>query len=364
MVVFPIPENLRYKSLALLITYLHFADKVWVNGTYVGGYGHFPPNERSVLWGTHFYSLPELVLNPVGRNVIFIKVYCKGASGISDTILLGEHDRINSINALLSFFLSTIYLFAEGGMLFTTILFLLIFLWRKKEKSYLSFSMICITSMLFTLPFCSSDLPQFFENQVSFLFFIKSTICEGLYLIVFFLSTLTIQFIKRSETKIFCIVRISILSFCSLITFCAPDYIFLERICPFMLTLSVVQLVLGYYFVLRTKQTKDERRNFKILMAVLIPLSISIAIDILIKGIFHKIDIPYITLFGWQLTILCFLILLSTRYNKAVSQNEYLNANLRKEIDRQTVELSDKNSELEHQIFRSQIDHEMASIVS
>lgn len=363
MAVFPIPENLRHKSLSLLITYLHFADKVWVNGTYVGGYGRFPPNERSVLWGTHLYSLPELVLNPVGRNVIFIKVYCKGASGISDTILLGEHDQITTINTFLSFFQSTVYLFAEGGMLFTTILFLLIFLWRKKEKSYLSFSMICITSMLFTLPFCSPDLPQIFENQISFLLFIKSTLCEGLYLMSFFFATLTIQFIKRAETRIFRIIRFSILSFCTLITFCAPDYSFLERICPLMLTLSVVQLVLGFYFVLRTKQTKTERKNFKILMAVLIPLSVSIIIDFFIKGLFHKIDIPYITLFGWQLTILCFLILLSTRYNKAVSQNEYLNANLRKEIDRQTVELSNKNSELEHQIFRSQIDLEMASIV-
>ncbi|MBB5225929.1 hypothetical protein DYE50_11330 [Treponema ruminis] len=363
MMVFPVPENLRHKSLALLITYLHFADKVWVNGSYVGGYGQFPPNERSVLWGTHFYSIPASVLNSVGRNVIFIKVYCKGVSGISDTILLGEHDKIASINTFLSFFQSTIYLFAEGGMLFTTILFLLIFLWRKKERAYLSFSCLCIASMLFTLPFFSPNLPLLSSNQISFLFFIKSTMCEGLYLIVFSLATLTIQFIKGSETKIYRIVRLSILGFCSLITFCAPDYGFLELICPLMLSLSGLQLFLGFLFVVKKKQSKEERKNFRILISVLIPLSVSIIIDFIIKGFFQKIDIPYITLFGWQLSILCFLILLSTRYNRAVSQNEYLNINLRKEIDRQTLELSNKNSELEQQIFRAQTDLEMASLV-
>ena len=363
MMVFPVPENLRHKSLALLITYLHFADKVWVNGTYVGGYGQFPPNERSVLWGSHFYSIPDSILNSVGRNVIFIKVYCKGVSGISDTILLGEHDHIATINTLISFFQSTVYLFAEGGMLFTTILFLLIYLWRKKERAYLSFSALCIASMIFTLPFCSPNLPLIFPSKISFLLFIKSTICEGLYLIVFLLATLTIHFIKGSETKIFRIIRLSILGFCTLITFCAPDYNFLELICPLMLILSGVQLVLGFVFVLHVKQSKSERKNFSILVAVLVPLSISIVIDLIIKLFFQKIDIPYITLFGWQLSILCFLILLSTRYNRAVSQNEYLNINLRKEIDRQTIELSKKNTELEQQIFRSQTDLEMASLV-
>lgn len=363
MVVFPVPEHLRKKSLALLITYLHFADKVWVNGTYVGGYGQFPPNESSVLWGTHFYSIPEPLINSVGRNTMLIKVYCKGQSGISDKILLGEYDKINELNIFRTFFQSIIYILSTGGMFFAAILFFLIFIWRKKEREYFSFSMLCIASMIFTVPFFISNLPVLYPKNLSFVLFFKSTICEGLYLIVFFLGTLMIEFTKSSESLTGRITRLSILGFCTIVTFCAPDYAFLANVCPLMLMLSAAQLALGFYFVLKPGQSSGEKKSFLILTSVFIPLIISIIIDCIIKLVFQIIDFPYMTLFGWQLTVLCFMILLSTRYNRIVSQNEYLNVNLRKEIDRQTKELSSKNSELEQQIHRSETDLEMASLV-
>lgn len=363
MVVFPVPEPLRNKSLALLITYLHFADKVWINGTYVGGYGQFPPNESSNLWGTHFYSIPEPLINPVGKNTMLIKVYCKGQSGISDQILIGEYDRISAINTFRTFIQSIVYILSTGGMLFSAIMFFLIFIWRKKEREYLSFSLLCIFSMIFTVPFFISNLPIMYPKNISFLLFIKATICEGLYMIVFFVGSLMIQFIKGYEAKTFRIIRLSILGFCTLVTFCAPNYNFLANVCTLMLMLSAVQLALGFYYVLKTRQTSEERKNFIILTSLFIPLTVSIISDCIIKLVFQIIDSPYVTLVGWQLTIFCFMILLSSRYNRFVSQNEYLNVNLRKEIDRQTIELSSKNSELENQIHRSEIDLEMASLV-
>lgn len=363
MVVFPVPETLRKKTLALLITYLHFADKVWINGSYVGGYGQFPPNENSVLWGTHFYSIPEPLINPVGRNTILIKVYCKGQSGISDKILLGEFDTISEINTFRTFFQSTIYILSSGGMIFSALLFFLIFIWRKKEREYFSFSALCIASMLFTVPFFTSNLPVTYPKIIPFLIFIKATICEGFYLIVYLLGCLMIEFVRKSETQVFRIVRLSILGFCTIVTFCAPNYTFLSDVCSLMITLSMVQLALAFYFVLKNIQTPQERKNFLILSTVFIPLVLSIISDCIIKLVLQVIDFPYVTAFGWQLTIVCFMILLSMRYNRFVAQNEYLNVNLRKEIDRQTKELSGKNAELEQQIMRSETDLEMASLV-
>ena len=363
MVVFTVPEELRQKTLGLFISYLHFADKVWLNNSYIGGYGQFPPNEKSALWSTHFYSLSEKLLNPVGRNILLIKVYCRGRTGISDNILLGENDKIEEINRFYTFFQSVIYIFAVGGMLFTALLFFLIFIWRKKEHEYLTFSLLCLSTMLLATPFFSSSLPLSYPNNVPFLPFIKITLCIGLYFTVFFLSTLTFDFIKRHESKLSKIIRYSILAFCTLVTFFAPNYKFLTEICPLMLTLSVIQLLSGFVFVLTRKLTKEEKQNLRTFTFVLIPLAVSIPIDFFIKMTLQKIDFPYVTLFGWQMSLLCFIIILSTRYNKAVSQNEYLNANLLLEIDRQTRELHEKNTELEHQITRSQIDLEMASLV-
>ena len=363
MAVFPLPEHLRYKTLGLLISYLHFSDKVWVNGVYVGGYGSFPPNEKSSLWGSHFYSLPNSLLNPVGRNIILIKVYCKGSSGISNNILIGEHEKIKAIDSLHTFRQSIIYLFAEGGMFFTAVLFLLIFIWRKKEREYLSFSMLCLSSMIFATPFFASQIPISYPISVPFLFFMKATLCEGLYLLVFCLSTLIIQFVKKHETKHIQWARIGILIFCTLITFAMPNYSLLMRICPYMLTLSVIQLILGFTVVLKTKLSREEKRNFIIVMTTFIPLLITIGIDIVIKMVVQKVDSPYITLFGWLITIFAFMILLSVRYNRAVSQNEYLNVQLRREVLKQTRELSKKNTKLEDEIHRAETDLEMASLV-
>jgi len=363
MAVFALPEDLRGKALGLLISYLHFADKVWVNGTFVGSYGQFPPHSKSSLWGSHFYSIPEPLLNPVGRNIILIKVYCKGQSGISDNILLGEHDIIKNRDTLHTFGQSIIYLFAEGGMLFAAIIFLLIFIWRQKEREYLSFAFLCLSSMILATPFFTRLLPIDYPNNIPFLFFYKCTLPEGLFLIAFFASSLVIQFVKKKEIRAIRITRISILAISSILTFTAPSYEFLMMICPYMIALSILQLVLGFVVVFDKKLSEEEKHNFKILMIAFIPLIVSIVIDIFIREVIQKADTPYATLFGWLITICDFMVLLSLRYNKAVSQNEYMNVQLRREVLKQTKELSEKNITLEDQINRSEADLEMAAIV-
>ena len=363
MAVFALPDDLREKNLGLLISYLHFADKVWVNGTYVGGYGKFPPKPKSALWGSHYYSIPAPLLNPVGKNIILIKVYCRGRSGISDNILLGEQKIIENREKLHTFSQSVIYLFAEGGMLFAAIIFLLIFIWRKKEREYFSFSMLCLSSMLLPVPFFARLLPENFPVNVPFLFFIKLTIGVGLYLIVYCDSSLIIQFVKKQESRKYRLARLSILAISSVLTIFAPSYEFLMMICPYLLSLSVLQLVMGIAFVVDKALTAEEKHNFKVLMLAFIPLLVSICIDLIIRLGVGKTDCPYITLFGWLVTIANFMVLLSLRYNRVVSQNETMNIKLRQEVSKQTNELSEKNSILEEQIHRSQVDLEMASIV-
>lgn len=363
MAVFALPEDLRYKPLGLLITHLHFADKVWVNGSYVGGYGDFPPKAKSVLWGSHFYTIPAPLVNPVGRNVILIKVYCKGRSGISNNILLGEHDVIKENNNLHTFLQSIIYLFAEGGMFFTAILFLLIYIWRKKEREYLSFSFLCLSSMVIATPFFAPILPLTYPLNIPFLVFMKLTLCEGLYLITFCLATLSIEFVKKRESKRFRMIRLSIFAISTFITLIVPTYEWLMKICPAMLILSTMQIFIGFFFIVKEKLTSEEKQNLFVQIRVFIPLVISIAIDFFIKGYLQIIDTPYITLFGWLITLIGFLILLSRRYNVAVARSEYLNVKLRREVLKQTRELSEKNSNLEDQIHRAETDLEMASLV-
>lgn len=361
--VFEVPAPLHHKSLALFISYLHFADEVWVNGTYVGGYGSFPPAEKSALWSTHFYSIPETLLEDVGRNVILIKVFCRGKSGISDTVFIGEHDETKKIDNRYTFRQSTIYVFAEGGLFFTAVLFLLIFIWRKKDRQYLSFALLCLASMLFILPFFVQLSPFDVIETLSYLLFIKLTLCEGLYLMCFLLSSLVIEFIKRRETDFHRIVRLAILLVSSLLSLLAPNYDVLMALCPITLFLSVLQLALGFSFIAKSLFLEEARHNIVIFISAFIPLIVSIILDVIIKLKLQIVDFPYITLFGWQMTIVAFIILLSVRFNRAVVQNEYLNVRLRHEVLKQTRAVSKKNTQLTEEIKRAEADLEMASIV-
>lgn len=357
------PEPLKDKTLGLFISYLHFADKVWVNGVYVGGYGTFPPNEWSSPGGSHIYTIPPTLIDQQGRNTILIKVYNRGKSGISNNIKLGLQERMESMNVVHTFFQSILYLFAAGGMFFTAILFLLIFIWRKKERGYLTFSLICLASLIFILPFFASHLPHPYTNPISYTLFVKLTLCLGFYLLAFFLATLVIEFVKKGEGTTLRTVRLSILIFCTLITFAIPDYNMLEKIPIVTLPLSIINILLGFGFVFLSKKTPEEKKALFNITIAFTPFLIAIPIDLLIKGFFKKVDSPYATIFGWLITVLNFLVIMSVRYNKAMAQNEYLNVKLRREVLKQTKELSKKNLTLEEELERSATDLEMASLV-
>ena len=363
MSVFTIPEHLKNKPLGLLITYLTFADKVWVNDAYVGEYGKFPPNAKSALWTPHFYSIPQPILNQVGKNILLIKVHCKGRNGISENVFIGESDKIKEIHTFRIFLQSSIYLFGVGGMFFTALLFLLIFIWRRRAMEYLSFSMLCLASIMLTTPFFSANLPLSYPNNFPHTLFIKFTLCEGFYLIAFCFSTLVIEFVKKHETKQLRIIRLSILFICSIITLAAPSYDYLMIICPYMQALSITQNFFGFAFVLHKIKTPEEKRNFKLIILVSVPLIIAIILDFFVKTYLEKVDSPYITLFGWEIVLISFMVILSVRYNQALIQNEYHNINLRIEVHERTSELSRKNAELERQINRAETDLEMASLV-
>ena len=87
---FEIPESLKHKDLGLYIDYIHFADKVWINGHYSGEYGQFPPNAKSSMYMGHYYDFPESMLNQKGNNTILIKVYCLGNAAISGNVIITE----------------------------------------------------------------------------------------------------------------------------------------------------------------------------------------------------------------------------------------------------------------------------------
>lgn len=358
---FHIPEELRGRSLGLMISYLHFASEVYINGSYAGRYGSFPPDEHSPLYSAHFYALPEGVLNSLGENTIFIKVWCHGRSVISNHVIVTDMDEANSIADLYSSNNSRIYVMFEGGMFSAFLIFLMIWIRRKQEYEDLVFSMICLVSMFFTTPFFANEVPWYI--QVPFARLMKITLCGGMVTLSYLVPTFVSCFIKMKEKKAVKVARISVWAVSMLLIMAAPDYNALIKMCIPMLIVCFLQMCTGLVFIVIHFIKKTDRFLDFIITLAFSPLIIAITADIIIKDVFYIIDMPYMAMFGWQLTIISFLIFLTWRYTKAAARSEYLNEKLEQEVEVKTQNLTQINDKLERELYRAGQDLEMASIV-
>ncbi|MBR0033133.1 MAG: SpoIIE family protein phosphatase [Treponema sp.] len=362
-VEFTIPENLRNRELGLFIEYLHFSDEVYVNGNFAGGYGAFPPNERSPLFDSHFYHLPKNFLKQLGTNTILIKVWSHGRSHISQNLFIGTYSDIRNMADKNSFFNSKIYMIFEGILLCSTVLFLLMYMWQRDEKYYLPFALFNIATMFFLTPFFINNIPLYTKFDIPYATFIKITFCFGIYLMIFFISCFMIKYLQVDEKKPLKIIRFAILFVSILETIFASDYNTLMKITPFILSLLIVQAGIAHYYLIQCIIKKSTRHHAISLLLCLAPTLIGIVIDLAVRLATDIHSNNYATIFTLQLTILAFIFMLTIKFTKAMSQNAYLNKNLKQEVANQTKEISVANEKLEQEIWRANTDLEMASIV-
>ena len=360
---FAIPEQLRNRELGLFIEYLHFSDEVYINGNFVGGYGAFPPKERSPLFAPHFYHLPKNFLKQLGKNTVLIKVWAHGRSHISSNMFVDEYAAVRDIADSDSFASTKIYMIFEGIMLCAAALYLLMYLWQRETKYYLWFALLNLSTMAFLLPFFVNDIPAYRALDISYTTFIKSTFCMNSYLLIFFGAYFIVSFLNVNERIIVKSVRYAILIASSVATFLASDYNSLMRLTPFMLALLLLQGGIAMTHLIRSIIKAETRPHALTLLWGLLPLFVGMTADLVLHTFTLTNMNNYVTIFGMQLTILAFIFMITIRFAKARSQNEYLNTHLRQEVEKQTKEISMANEKLAQEVWRANTDLEMASIV-
>ncbi len=349
---FTLTPELKDKDLGLVIPTLHFADKLYLNGEYCGGYGSFPPDMRSALFQSHIYFFSRNILNQDGENEIIIKVYAHGKSLISKYIYLEQWDDAVKDNKFENFFSSRIYIYFVGGMFTTVCLFFLLYIWRRKNKEYLSFSGINFWTLMFSMTFYAPEVP--FYDQIPYFQFIKFTFCISFYFIIYNVTSFILIYLKSSKNVASSSFRIGLLFLQIFLTVTTKNYEELMHITKTMLLLSFIQLSLALVAVVRAlfKDTK------KALMLILFfaPVLLSILTDAIVKIVFDMTNTAYISMFGWQISIIIFVFVLTHDYNKTITRNEYLTSKLELEVEAKTHSLSVA-------MEKSNLELEMASIV-
>ena len=365
---FTIPESMRGMAIGLVIPYLRFAEMLWINGTFVSMSGNFPPKEQSTLYKSHFFNFPPSVLNPEGNNQIMIKVWSHGQSAISCHSYIKCSQFAFSEASKINFLHTKIYMYFIGGLVFAFCLYLILFLTRKKDREHLDFSLLNLFTILLLTPFYAPELPWYNDNSFPYILFMKLTLCLPLYWIFYFITNFIIDFEHSRQIPLMNRVRfIFVISQC-IITLAAPDYDTLMDITVIMGIFTLLQLSFGLYIFVRNLLIKRRRKTAIIQFLGFSPVLVSILIDLILRIRDNTQVYPFFTIFGWQVTIVIFIAVLSLRYARVYNQNERLTFHLREEVGLRTNELKDVNtslSQLNEQLqkdrYRSEVDLEMAS---
>jgi len=363
---FQIPPELQNKNLSFLVSYIHFAEKVWFNDVYIGSNGVMPEDgkELSSRYDVHYYELPKDLQKQNGTNTLLMKVYTKGLGEISGLAFIGESITTGKVYKRVAFFHTIIYVIVTGGPFSCFVLFLTLYITRKKRiKHNLYFSLLSLSSVIFLGTFIASEIPWYTSGVMSYLAFIKVSPCISFYYMIYFLTTFSVVYVygaipKKVYSHLGSCLAISIIA-----TLAAPNLKVLMMLTYPMLILCFFQWIVGVIYVIKALKNQKRRRSALLIISCFFYFYLGILGDIVIRLIFSYSALPYISIFGFQFSLVCFIVVLSRDINGYIEKNEYLNDNMAREIQLQTVDITFANEKLEQEALRNKRDLDMAGLV-
>lgn len=251
-------------------------------------------------------------------------------------------------------------------MLLCGVFFFMLFFVYKPRPSFRRFAILNFLTAFFFSVFFITDLPWAgFHGGVPFFYYVKFAKSICFFAMAFSFSMFICAYIEK-ELKPY-ETAIQYLSFIvsTAIVILAPDYLWLVRKTLILIPISCCGLLIsiGYAVVAVIKGTDEQKSSARVLLSAVIFLICVMGIDILIKGAFRNIKIPFISIFGWTGVIIIFFVHFCVVFSRMSGRLEYLNKSLEDEIKLQTKQLTDVNGKLEHDREKSLKDMRMAAIV-
>ena len=363
-----IPE-LKDDDLSMVIPYLHFADELYLNGLYVDDWGIMEggldnPMIQEAGYIGHLFDFPEMYLNQEGKNTILIKVLCLGSATITDGVFIGLRQDGWRTSDNMTFWRSRLYTYFEGIMLLCGVFFFMLYFMLNKETSYRRFAFLNLLTALFFSIFFITDLPWAgFHGGIPFLIYVKFAKSICFFAMEFVFSMFICSFIEYKLSKFETAVQYLSFIISTVIVLMSPDYVWLVSKTLVLIPVSCFGLLCSIaYSIIGLKKPEVKTKARFVLIAICLLLSV-MGIDIIIKGAFRNIKMPFFSIFGWTGVIIIFFVYFCRDYSTIARRLEYLNKGLEDEIKLQTEELTNVNSRLEHDREKALKDMRMAAIV-
>ena len=341
------------KTIALYISQLQSSSWLWCNGNSIRKYGSIPPHEISCGTVSHFFMFPKPIINYEGNNTIYIQVWPGPLGMISNTVFIGEQQDVFTLSERHTFFNAKITIAFMTIMVLIFFLYLLLYIVLHKHTHthvYLYYSLLSLFTSFFLIPFCISEISWAIPPFIPYFLIIKICLNISAQVTVFFANSFMLSYLKIKIPKKILYLRVLFIIIPSIVILCIPNYKTLSSFIPFQLFFCMLDFFICTPKLIKSFLHKNKKTDSLKLTIGFMPVLICVLGDIVIRGCMKIDTIPYITLYGWQITIYIFLFYLVQEFGTTFvhnlqlkSQVEHLNTNLEEIVAMRTKELSEAN---------------------
>ena len=350
---FSIPDELKNKEIGLYIGYIRGADILWMNNTSVRQYGDFPPRQNSAGFTAQYFMFTRPMINQEGLNTVLIQIWPDAFSSIASKIFISEKPDIFTSAESMSFFNSKITLAFAGIMEVIFFMYLFLFFVMKKYENklvYLFFALLNFYTVHFLLPFFISEISWAKPVWLSYNWLIKLFFYGGSLATCYFANSFIIAYLKKKDSLYICITRLVILVIPLIWGFCLRTTTQLNTFVPIIVTFNVLQFAFSVPRLIKSLIIKESRTSSINLIIGFSPVIICVIIDFILKIGNVSPNLPYFTIYGWQITLYVFLASLLLRFGNMYKHNSELNTklsefntHLEEVVAMRTKELSEAN---------------------
>lgn len=336
---FEVPDDLKSKQIGILISQLNTADLVFFNNTPLRMYGSFSPNFMPSGFQTQFFMLPITLVKQYGENTLLIQMSTEAPFSFIEPFFLGEQADVFRLSEIKTFFNSRILL-AFTALIF--IIFIVFFaFWiqlRDFDESHMffSFSMLLFYTIHFLIPFFICEIPWAKPQQFSYITTIKFFFGLGAFTTIYFANSFIVHYLSYKESLKIIVIRFVLWLIPTVSIFFFNTIESMVKMIPVFTLFAAVQFGFSLPRLFMAFGDPSKKKNAILLLVAFIPVDICVTVDLILRGVQKIYSMQLFTLYGWQITVLIFLLYLIRNF-----------ANMYKHNNELKVQLVDFNAHLE-----------------
>ena len=220
----------------------------------------------------------------------------------------------------------------------------------ENKNVYLFFALLNFYTIHFLTPFIIPELSWAKPGWLSYNLMIKYFFYGGAFTTVYFANSFIIAFLKHRDSKPVIIIRLILLFIPIIWAFSLRTSKALHSFMPAVVIFGGSQFIFSIPLLIKSLINKTTRRNTIYLLVGFSPVLLGVLLDIIFKLCEVNPNLPFFTVYGWQVTLWLFLGSLLLRFGSMYMHNTELNTklsefntHLEEVVAMRTKELSEAN---------------------